>query len=201
MCDTIHNWAQVMPEPQAPKNYKDAQKIAEYIEKRREEQMVDAPGTTLTGRIFHVCIVGDSGEEFLNEEGPRAGLRMLEFIEKRRASAALESELLIVSGVAIHDLVHIAALGAIDANGTLPDELQWSTPRLDAALRLAGDGPRTIPAIVDPVDVIFNTSTVDPTNALVRLGRQDLISELRTAEGRANIANVLSAMLGLTEDI
>ena len=75
----------LMPEPTAPSNYKDPEKIAAAVEEKRVKQQETAGGTPIYGKLESVTVIDDQGDvvfEHIDGEDPTAsaGATFVDFL-------------------------------------------------------------------------------------------------------------------------
>jgi hypothetical protein len=89
-CEVDQSRIALLDEPQAPKNYKDPEKIAEYVNKERVEQqkrLVVTPGGFLFAGI---AAVADDGLPVFSAKGSQAGIMLLRFLSERVYGLSLD---------------------------------------------------------------------------------------------------------------
>lgn len=173
----LENAGAILPVPTAPKNYKDALKIKEYVEKERASQIEEAAQGVIAAQIdkWHIlnregntAMSGASSASFLNELGK------LVFAEGVSADYAV--------GLDIKRAMQLA-IAESKSFGSDEEELPgWAVFR--------GEPYDTFKRLVDPRTVLFGTSKVDELAVAARYSLDP--SLLQSAEGRAQLAVLLS---------
>lgn len=185
----VAGWASYVGEVKAPSNYKDAAKIAMYINKRREELEETASKHPLAGHIHRAVVIKD-GKTVFDEAEQLTGAKFLEFIFKdsKLNVDSTKRDTLLVVGCNMHVAMRMAALDYITVNDQLPFALHWAL-ELDPEFRY-----NRVPGFMDPVSVLAGSSTHGPEAVARKFG---LPVNVDDAESLAVLASQLAARLGL----
>ena len=194
------NWEDVFPPIEAPRNYKDPQKIAEYIERRKYELATgEASMNPLTGNVTRVVAIKNKADDIdvvFDEAGAGIGAKFLDWFLKDTGmdtDPTLLKEQLVVGCNVRRDL-RLMAIEYIFVNGSLPFSLWWALD-LEADFRY-----NQIPGFIDPLSAIFGTSSTDMAAAGRRFGLvedPEAKEENLDAEARAVLAYQLAKRMGL----
>jgi hypothetical protein len=200
----------------APRNYKDPTKIEEYIANKQAELANGAAAKEpLTGSISRVVglvkgkrldqsILGELDSERLKEDGlPQqvfslygadAGSRMLDQIMQLAGMVVnpKAKDSLCLIGHKIHLASRLAAIDWISRGGpsgdaALPFSLQWALG-FDPEFKYGH-----IPGFIDPIQLVFGSSTVDINAAASRLS----VDYTDDADQSARMSFELSKKIGL----
>lgn len=195
------DWESIYPPIEAPRNYRDPQKIAEYIERRKYELATgEAAMNPLTGRVTRVVVIKNKPDEtqdtVFDEANLSVGAKFLDWFLKDTGMdvdpAKLKDQLVI--GCNVRRDLRLMAIEYIFVNGSLPFSLWWALD-LEADFRY-----NQIPGFIDPLSAIFGTSSTDMAAAGRRFGlvedSEDTEPDL-DAEARAILACQLAKRMGL----
>jgi len=155
----LENCEEYMTLPNAPINYKDPVKIKEYIDKALEAKKANAKNSPLMGFLQSWCILGSNGAKVT---------------DSLKAPRKLLEELIpydVIAGYRIFDLMDMAVVDHIFANGHLPVDLHWA--KLSKMNKFPFLSPPWVNSkaqkiIFDPVDSLCGQDAVDNPSALAR---------------------------------
>lgn len=208
--NAVPNWEEILPPISAPSNYKDPKKIAAYIADRRDKlEQGEAAEGSLTGVVERAVVimpgkkgdkVGPDMDEELTENGqPKVvfdvtggpiGTTVLNGI-LAEAGADTNREALkniVIFGCNIHRNVRLMAIDYINCGEVLPFNLHWAVD-FDPEFKY-----NCIPGFVDPVSVLFGSSSTDAVAAGKRFG---LPVDPNDAQSMALLAFHLARRLGM----
>ena len=162
----VENWAEILPMPKAPSNWKDPAKIQAHIEQKLVELGSGKAATEpLSGSIaaVHVLSVDDKGKPVKEFEhaGAHAGLEFYTWLRDKAPTRNL-------AGFKVHQAMRFMALDVISDLGTLPDDLAWAMD-FRAALNDPDFRHSWQANCIDPLSVLFGSSGTDLAGACRRL--------------------------------
>jgi len=208
--NAVPNWEEILPPISAPSNYKDPVKIAAYIAERRDKLAGgEAAEGPLTGMVTRAVVItpGQKGDKVgpdLDEELTENGQpKVIHDTTGRLVSSAVLNGILaecgadthpealknvVVIGCNIRRNLQLMALDYIAIEGTLPFALHWAVD-FDPEFKY-----NRVPGFIDPISILFGSSSVDPVAAGKRFG---LPVDPADAQSLALLAFHLSKRLGM----
>lgn len=145
--------------PKAPKNYKKADVIAEYIETEKANRLEQASSIAVTGTLVSVCILDQKGAKWFEKISDAEGETSVALIDKLLTLALpaqwsqnilepFENPSVRIWGLSIKQVMRIAALEYCNAGygSKLPSRLWYHNPGLldPADILLGGDERKMI---------------------------------------------------------
>lgn len=184
--NVVPDWQNYLPEPHAPSNYKDPDKITEYIEAARDKQAAEANRFPLTGVIDDVFILaGNSASDVRQVHVDLKSVPLATYLSNYHRIACLEA----------NTLLRLARLDFIAKHGSLTEETLWlAFPELSSRF--------SKPFVFDPVTRLIGSEAKEATDpwlvARRFLGCDEKKYDLHYTgvRGRAGLAVELSKLLG-----
>ena len=99
-----------IPEPQAPGNYKDPAKIADYVAKAKESAIANARDSRMFGYLNDVAIAGKDGA------GYPAILTLWDYLNASDT----------IVGINVFSFLHFLVKKSVDANHTISPSQRWA---------------------------------------------------------------------------
>jgi hypothetical protein len=206
----VPNWEEILPPISAPSNYKDPKKIAAYIAERRDKlEQGEAAEGSLTGTVMRAVVItpgkkGDKvaldADEELTENGQP---KVIHDTTGRLVSSEVLNGILaecgadthpealkniVIIGCNIHRNLRLMALDYIAVEEALPFSLHWAVD-FDPNFKY-----NRVPGFVDPVSILFGSSSTDPVAAGKRFG---IPVDPSDAQSMALLAFHLAKRLGM----
>jgi len=110
-CQQLPSWKEFMPEPKAPSNYKDPDKIRDYVEAAWKKLEVEASNRPLTGFVRKAVVLRCDGELLFSDTGVKTYEWLSQHIGARFMRAEEELPLQFF-GLNIRSRLHLCAVGA-----------------------------------------------------------------------------------------
>ena len=182
----VDGWEGIMPAIKAPSNYKKAEAIAGYIDKRLAElRDGKAAADPVVGSISRAVVIDGIGKAIHDGSGPDVLVALSEKL-------AEDKDTRVVFGLRLHRMLRLMAVELALRDGALPTNAQW------AVVALHPEITHNWRHIVDPIGVLFGASDMDVMAVARRTDYDFKRGEgADTAIGLAKFALALGGLLGL----
>lgn len=194
---THERWEEVSPEPQAPANYKDQEKIMAWIETARARQAVTACDRPLTGKIKDFFLVEKTGPTLADHRVVAKGgwpkKTALEILSGYKRIFVIRAGVLAVLARAEH----------IDRYGTVQPQHKWIFTTRMQHFPLLYEKPALAPKLYDPIDILVSSTAEENCDPGLVLRRYPAIGDtlqgrydLKRAEDWCAVARMVAVLLG-----